>query len=175
MPVGRARAEYHAECGRKTAVARFMAVRRCQPLRNVRPLKSRFPIGVRKTKQCPNCKREILAAAVRCRHCGATFDSARPQDAAEFQQRTELTQRLPALRRTVVVLFIFSVLPCLAPIGAVWGAIWYPTHREDVRVLPTIYGALCKNRIGHRHRPDGRHGVGNIVVLARPALKPLNH
>ena len=95
-------------------------------------------------KKCPKCGREILAAAMRCRHCSATFESARPQDAEEFQQRTELAQRLPAVRRTVVWLFVCSVLTCLAPIGAVWGIVWYPAHREEIHALPALYGALCK-------------------------------
>jgi hypothetical protein len=81
---------------------------------------------------------------VRCRHCGATFESAQPQDANEFQRRGDLKQRLPAVARTVVWLFVVSVLPCSAPIGAVWGAVWYPGHREEIRALPSLYSALCK-------------------------------
>jgi len=41
-------------------------------------------------------------------------------------------------------LFICSILTCLAPIGAVCGLIWYTTHREEVRALPALYGAVCK-------------------------------
>jgi predicted RNA-binding Zn-ribbon protein involved in translation (DUF1610 family) len=95
-------------------------------------------------KNCPKCGRQILAAAVRCRHCGTTFESARPQEAEEFHQRTALSERLPAAKRMIVWIFVFSILPCLAPVGAIWGFIWYSTHREEVRALPTIYGALCK-------------------------------
>lgn len=148
--------------GRKTAVARFMAVRRCRPLKNARLLKSRFLIGVGKINSARTANVKYWR-----RRCGAAIAERRsippwPQDAAEFQQRTELTQRLPALRRTVVWLFIVSVLPCLAPIGAVWGAIWYPTHREDVRALPTIYGALCKIGLGI--------AIGQTVVMVLVTL-----
>lgn len=41
-------------------------------------------------------------------------------------------------------MFIVSMIPCVAPIGAVWGLIWIPTHKEEVRALPTLYNALCK-------------------------------
>lgn len=141
-------AEYHAECWQENGGCAVYGCSQVPVIEKRQALEIPVSYWGQENKQCPNCKREILAAAVRCRHCGATFDSARPQDAAEFQQRSELTQRLPALRRTVVWLFVFSVVPCLAPIGAVWGAIWYPAHREDVRALPTLYGALCKIGLG---------------------------
>src|SRR5687767_4121404 len=50
-------------------------------------------------KPCPACGQQILAAAVRCRHCGATFASARPEDSDEFQRRATLKERLPRTRR----------------------------------------------------------------------------
>jgi hypothetical protein len=102
----------------------------------------------RENKPCPACGREILAAAMRCRHCGATFDSARPQEAAEFQERTHRGQRLPATRKTAICLFVCCVIPCLAPLGALWGLIWYPKHKDDVSALPSLYPALCKIGIG---------------------------
>jgi len=140
--------EYHVECWQENGGCAIYGCSQVPTIEKRQALEIPVSYWGQENKQCPNCKREILAAAVRCRHCGAMFDSARPQDAAEFQQRTELTQRLPALRRTVVCLFVVSVLPCLAPIGAVWGAIWYPAHREDVQALPTLYGALCKIGLG---------------------------
>jgi hypothetical protein len=137
-------AEYHAECWQENGGCAIYGCSQVPVIEKRQALEIPISYWGQENKLCPSCKREILAAAVRCRHCGATFESARPQDAAEFQQRAELTQRLPALRRTVVCLFIVSVLPCLAPIGAVWGSLWYPAHRDDLRALPTLYGALCK-------------------------------
>jgi hypothetical protein len=99
-------------------------------------------------KPCPACGRQILAAAVRCRHCGATFASARPQGSAEFQRRTSMDRRLPEVRRLVVWMFVCCVVPLTSPVGAVWGAVWYPAHREEVEALPPLYRALCKIGIG---------------------------
>lgn len=150
-------AEYHADCWQENGGC---AVYGCP---EVPAVESRSAIEIpvsywgQENKNCPKCGREILAAAVRCRHCGATFESARPQDAEEFQQRNELSERLPAAKRTVVWLFIFNVLTCLAPIGAVWGLIWYPSHREEIRALPAIYGALCKIGLAV--------GIGQTVAL----------
>lgn len=138
------RADYHAECWDENGGCAVYGCAQVPVIEQRQAIEIPMSYWGQENKQCPNCQKEILAAAVRCRHCGATFESARPQDSDEFQRRHDLTQRLPALRRTVVWLFIFSVLPCLAPIGAVWGLIWYPAHREELRALPALYGALCQ-------------------------------
>jgi hypothetical protein len=137
-------AAYHSDCWQENGGC---AVYGCSQAPVVEPRQAlEIPVSYwgRENKNCPQCGCEILAAARRCRHCGATFDSARPQDAAEFQQQTGLAGRLPAVRRTVIWLFVFSVTPFLAPIGAVWGAVWLPAHREEIRALPSLYGAVSK-------------------------------
>lgn len=140
--------EYHTECWQENGGCAVYGCPQVPVIEKRSAIEIPMSYWGRENKQCPSCKKEILAAAVRCRHCGATFETARPQDTDEFQRHVDLTQRLPKLRRTVIWLFVFSVIPCLAPIGAVWGLIWYPTHREDVRALPALYGALCKIGIG---------------------------
>jgi hypothetical protein len=137
-------AVYHAECWQENGGCAVYGCSQVPATESRRAIEIPVSYWGQENKNCPKCGREILAAAVRCRHCGTTFESARPQEAGEFQQRTELAQRLPAARRTVVWLFVISVLTCLAPIGAVGGIIWYPAHREEIRSLPALYGALCK-------------------------------
>lgn len=95
-------------------------------------------------KPCPACGTEILAAAARCRYCGATFSSGRAEERAEFQKRTEINDRLPGARRNIVVLFVLCVIPLTAPLGALIVAIWYWSNRETVGALPSLYGGLCK-------------------------------
>jgi len=109
-------------------------------------------------KPCPACGKEILAAAVRCRFCGATFSSAQPEDAAAFSQRSEQEKRLPQVRQRVVLIFVLSLIPCMAPIGGLWGLVWYPTHKADVQALPSLYPALCKIGIAV--------GLGQTVLMA---------
>lgn len=137
-------AVYHAECWRENGGCAVYGCAQVPAIEKRQVVEMPASYWGQENKKCPSCGQEILAAAVRCRHCGTVFASARPQETAEFQQRTALSQRLPAVRRTVVLLFIFSVLSCLAPIGAVWGIIWCPAHREELRALPVLYGALCK-------------------------------
>jgi hypothetical protein len=108
-------------------------------------------------KPCPACGVEILAAAARCRHCGATFSSGRAEERAEFQKRAEISERLPSARRNIVVLFVLCVIPCAAPLAALIGAIWYWSNQETVRALPSLYGGLCKIALGL--------GIGQTVLI----------
>lgn len=142
------RADYHAECWTENGGCAVYGCAQVPVVEHRQAIEIPVSYWGRENKPCPACGKEILAAAVRCRHCGATFESARPQEAAEFQQRAALDQRLPATRKTVVWLFVLCVIPCLAPFGAIWGAVWYPSHREDVNALPSLYPALCKIGLG---------------------------
>jgi hypothetical protein len=159
MPVGcpACHAPYHTDCWQENGGCAVYGCSQAPTVEQRRAIEIPVSYWGQENKNCPRCNREILAAAVRCRFCGATFESARPQGAEEFRQRTELTQQLPAARRMIIWIFVFSVLPCLAPIGAIWGSIWYPLHREEVRALPTLYGALCKIGLGV--------GIGQTVAI----------
>lgn len=95
-------------------------------------------------KPCPACGREILAAALRCRHCGAVFASAQPENTESFLSRLSLETRLPKVRMICVWIFVLSVLPCTSLGGAIWGLIWYPRNKQEVAALPSLYSVLCK-------------------------------
>jgi predicted amidophosphoribosyltransferase len=137
-------AGFHLECWQENGGCAVYGCSQVPATEQRRAIETPVSYWGQENKNCPQCGREILAAAVRCRHCGTTFESARPQNTEEFQQQTAVSQRLPAARRTVIGLFICSVLPFLAPVGAVCGWFWLPAHREELRALPSIYGALGK-------------------------------
>ena len=99
-------------------------------------------------KECPACHKIIQAAALRCRHCGTVFSTARPQDAGEFHEQRSLTTDLPALRRNVILLLVFSVLPCTAALAAIIGGIWYLKNRGKLAKLPANQSALAKIGLG---------------------------
>ncbi len=99
-------------------------------------------------KACPRCNQQILAAAVRCKFCGATFASAAPQRRDDFQAHQQTKSKLPMVRTISVWLLVFSLLPCTAPIAAVVGGIWYLANREAIRALPALNSALCKIAVG---------------------------
>lgn len=152
------RALYHEDCWRENGGC---AVYGCSQVPAVEPRKAiEIPVSYwgQENKPCPACGKEILAAAVRCRFCGATFSSAQPEDAAAFSQRSAQEKRLPQVRQRVVLIFVLSLIPCLAPVGGLWGLVWYPTHKSDVQALPSLYAALCKMGIAV--------GLGQTVLMA---------
>lgn len=95
-------------------------------------------------KPCPACGAIILASAIRCRHCGATFQSSRPQDQNEYSSQMDTKNRLPEIRRAVILLFIFCIIPFSAPFAAVIGIGWYFSNRKHLKALPTLYPAIAK-------------------------------
>ncbi|WP_395741997.1 RING finger protein [Prosthecobacter sp.] len=141
-------APYHLECWTDN---RGCGVYGCQSAPQVE-LRTALEIPVsywgQENKPCPGCGRSIAAAAVRCRHCGVTFSSAQPQDAAAFRAKENLTARLPGTRRTLLILFSLCILPLTAPLGVVLMGIWYPLRLKEVRALPSFHGALCKIGLG---------------------------
>jgi predicted amidophosphoribosyltransferase len=99
-------------------------------------------------KPCPVCQQEILAAALRCRHCGAMFESAQPEDGSSYRARSRQTDRLPALRRASIGLFVLGILPCTAPLAAIIGGVWFARNRSDIAALPAMHGAMCRLGLG---------------------------
>ena len=95
-------------------------------------------------KECPVCHNRIQAAALRCRHCGTVFSTARPQDINEFQQQKQVASDLPKLRRQSIVLLVLSIIPCTAALAAVGGAIWYSSNRRRLAALPAQQAAMPK-------------------------------
>ncbi|HXS68425.1 MAG TPA: RING finger protein, partial [Candidatus Polarisedimenticolia bacterium] len=132
-------AEYHTDCWTENGGCAVYGCSQAPVVESRRAIEIPMSYWGQENKNCPKCGQQILAAAVRCRHCGTTFESARPQEVDEFRQRTDLTGRLPAAKTMIVWIFVASVIPCFAPIGAVWGLIWSSTHKEEIRTLPTLY------------------------------------
>ena len=139
---------YHAECWQENGGCAIYGCPGVPPTENRGTLEIPSSHWGQVNRPCPACGREILAAAVRCRHCGATFSSGRTEERSEFQKRAELNERLPAARRNIVILFVLSVIPCVAPLAALFGAIWYRSNRETIKALPALYGGLCKIALG---------------------------
>jgi predicted RNA-binding Zn-ribbon protein involved in translation (DUF1610 family) len=137
-------APYHAECWEENGGC---AIYGCKLVPKV-DMRGGMEIPAsfwgREHKPCPACGTEILAAAVRCRHCGATFSSAQPEDAGTFRKRAEQNQVAPALRRQAVWLFVFCVLPFTAPVAAVIALVWWRSHRDEIKTLPGIHVGLAR-------------------------------
>jgi len=109
-----------------------------------------IPVGYwgQEHKPCPVCNAQILAAALRCRHCGTVFRTTRPLGSAEFSRAASQEAQSPRVRRNVLWLFILCLIPFSAPIAAVVGLIWLQSNYEHVEKLPSLYAALAKIGVG---------------------------
>lgn len=142
------RAFYHADCWEENGGC---AVYGCPQVPRIDKRKEiEIPVSYwgQDRKACPRCRRTILATALRCRFCGAIFETARPESRGEFRRREEREQVAPSLRRGAVWLFVLCMVPVTAPFAAVAGFFWYASHRKDLRSLPALYMALTRLAVG---------------------------
>jgi hypothetical protein len=142
------RGQYHAECWQYNGGCGVYGCAQAATTERLTSLEIPASYWGREDKPCPSCGQSIMAAAVRCRHCGATFSSATPVGAAAYHRRKELQSKLPGLRTFAIWLLVFSLIPCTAPLAAIAGLFWYLANREAIRALPPLHSAIGKIALG---------------------------
>ncbi len=102
-------------------------------------------------KPCPACGKTIKAQALKCRFCGAAFDTRDVIDTQAYATReyegTEYTQA----RNKVVFLFLLSAAGCLAPVSLIMTGILISQKQfmgVDYRRLPMTLKAVLWSAIG---------------------------
>ncbi|MBI3926619.1 MAG: hypothetical protein HY319_13845 [Armatimonadetes bacterium] len=138
------KARYHADCWTENGGC---AVYGCSMVPETEKLDSlEVPVAYwgQEHKPCPACGEEIMAVAQRCRHCGTSFDSARPEDATEFRKKHALRIKRSSFENMVVGLFLAALVPCLAPFVAAMAVAWFFSAREQVDSLPSLHAGLFK-------------------------------
>ncbi|MAX26713.1 MAG: hypothetical protein CMJ19_19645 [Phycisphaeraceae bacterium] len=139
---------YHTECWEYNGGCAQYGCEQCPPTEKHSDLEIPVSYWGREEKPCPFCNKTIQAAALRCRHCGTVFDSAKPQDAEQYESDTNLKKRIPAVRKQSIWLFVFCVISCTAPLAAIVGLFWYRANRKVIDKLPALHSAICKIGLG---------------------------
>lgn len=139
---------FHEECWQHNNGCGVYGCSQAPPTESLSALEIPPSYWGREEKPCPNCRKTILAAAIRCRHCGAVFSSATPQEAEAYSVQQRIKAKMPAVRTASIWLLIFSLVPCTAPLAAIIGLIWYNSNRQTIRALPALNAALCKIAVG---------------------------
>jgi hypothetical protein len=95
-------------------------------------------------KACPRCRKMIQAAAIRCRHCGLTFETARPQETSEFAAKQMQAVATKNHQRFGTVLLALAIIPCLSPFVAIVGILWYVLARRHISVMTPLHATICR-------------------------------
>ncbi len=89
-------------------------------------------------KLCPRCGREIKAAALRCRFCQTTFDTAAPMTAGAYHESLASVEDQKAVKSWARGIFITGLIPFLAPVVLVGGTIYWFTNGKAIKKLPPL-------------------------------------
>lgn len=102
-------------------------------------------------KPCPSCGKTIKSQALKCRFCGASFETRDVISREDFISREYDGLEYTKARNQVVLLFLLSAAGCLSPLGLIVAVILV-TKKEclgiDYRRLPATLKAIVLSSIG---------------------------
>lgn len=135
---------YHKECWEQNKGCAIFGCPNTPPTEPLNELEIPISYWGKEKKTCPTCRNEINAAALRCIHCGTIFSSPRPISIKEFHEEQQIKEQGDKLKRWSILFFIFNILTCTAPIGAIIGFFWFQAKKKALKSLSYTYTALVK-------------------------------
>jgi Prokaryotic RING finger family 1 len=94
------------------------------------------------TKKCPMCAETIKSIALRCRYCGTDFDTVDPLTVRDLKKKDRKKETVQGVQKSVWVLFVLSLIGCLAPILFFVNLIWLLTKRGEIAKAGPFYTVL---------------------------------
>jgi hypothetical protein len=94
------------------------------------------------TKRCPACGETIKSIALRCRYCKTDFDTVDPLTVKDLRRGAKKAKNVRQMQTNVIVLFILSLIGCLAPVALIAGLIVLLPKRQLLAKAGPFYMVL---------------------------------
>ena len=94
------------------------------------------------TKECPACGETIKSIALRCRHCDTAFDTVDPLTRADLRRKRRRDEADKQLKTQTVVVFVLSLMACVAPFILIFGGLHFKSKREDLERIGPLFVVL---------------------------------
>jgi hypothetical protein len=139
---------YHADCWNDNGGCAIYGCAAVPPTEKLQDVEVPVSYWGKEDKACPACGQSIMAVALRCRFCGATFESARPRDRHEFVADVVRKQRTPELQKKSIWVLVTGLMPFTAPFCLIIGGLWYLRNKREIAAAPTATRALALIGLG---------------------------